>query len=82
MNHMAASFKEKCVGRRDRCRVLPRKKKCVPNMGGTFATGSARNPGLSFLSEWRAPTTKVARFATIYSFRELRSIFRTMGFVQ
>lgn len=38
MNHMAASFKERCVGRRDRCEVV--QKKWVPNMGGTFATGS------------------------------------------
>lgn len=63
--------------------VFYRVKKCVPNMGGTFATGSTRNPGLSsFLSEWCAPTTRVARFATIYSFRGLRSIFQTMSLVQ
>lgn len=28
MNHMAASFKEECVGRRDRYAVAPRKKMC------------------------------------------------------
>jgi len=77
MNHMAASFK-KCVGRRDRCAVVPcrvKKKNVCPKHGRNIRDWFRQELVFS-LSEWRAATTKVARLIMIYSFLDPRSIFR------